>query len=311
MGFFNDINAGNGTRDAREAMYLSDHAFDIDTQEIEVNGYATRSKAIVRKDTGKPLGIVGKGYTPVGPAPIYALAQNLMDSVPEGRIVSTLNYSHGGAFGIAMNLGKREFLSGDVIDMNFLIMAAFDGSMGVLGRLITSRWFCTNQAASSTALFNLRHTRFVEERMEIAGQMLVHYNSELQKFSERMRSLVNYKMPERRAVDWFRNVLPAPKAESKRSETIIDNAVETYTQLLVAGMGADFPGVRGTAYGAWNAMTEYVNHHRSTRIREGRDPEEVKFNTVFSGSGDQLIQKGTDSLLQLTSTVPTAPVIVA
>lgn len=72
----------------------------------------------------------------------------------------------------------------------------------------------------------------------------------------------------------------------KEVSTRQENIVEEVKRLHEVGRGTDIPGVRGTAWGIYNAVAEYVDYERSTK--GGED------NRVFSswlGSGAQLREK--------------------
>ncbi len=65
----------------------------------------------------------------------------------------------------------------------------------------------------------------------------------------------------------------AERAVERRS--VADNVLEILER---GGRGLDLPGVKGTAWAAYNAATEYVNHER------GNDPAQ-RMNTVWFGIG--------------------------
>jgi hypothetical protein len=257
------------TKDVVEAMDHADHNYTVDLEPIQLAD-GTKiwdKKAVVRTDReyGDPkryLGTVGKDYQPVQPVAIYEMANTLINETG-GIINGTVNMHGGSVFGVSLHLARREYLAGDAVDLDFLILAAHNGRYGILGRALSTRWSCTNQLPSSAKLFNLKHTRFVENRLETAMKMLKYYNREIAQFDSHMRMLVNLKMTENRMVEWFMNLFPIPKADSKRSNSILENNTATFINLLRDGRGTDVPGLRGTGWHCLNALTEFVNHERT------------------------------------------------
>jgi len=134
-------------------------------------------------------------------------------------------------------------------------------------------------------------------------KMLGYYGKEMKGFDSKMNLLTQYRMPEARQIEWFTNLFPKPKAET-RAVARLDNQTDKFAELLVTGLGTDHPNVKGTGYHALNALTEFCNHHRSTRVSDGKTEEEVRFEAITFGSADTLMQKGFTSLLQLAKTDP-------
>lgn len=299
------------TKDVVEAMEAADHNYQVK----KVNTYLPDGTiipdkcAMVRVDTGKYLGTVGKDYKPVQPVVLYEMADALMDSTG-GHINAVLNMHGGSAYGISLHIARQEYLPGDAVSLDFLLLAAHNGRYGILGRALSTRFFCMNQLPSSTKLFNLKHTRFVENRLDVAMKMLAYYNDEIVTFNANMRSLVNFHMTEGMMLDWFRSLFPVPRKDSKRSNSILENNTATFLNLLESGRGTDTPGLRGSGWHCLNALTEYVNHERPTRVKGTRGKDEVKFESVVFGDGNNLMQRGMKNLLELAKTEPTAPIMV-
>src|SRR4030095_11370642 len=74
------------------------------------------------------------------------------------------------------------------------------------------------------------------------------------------------------AATYFTRVFPAPERLASGDDDKYDEKLARWTahqqrllQLYTAGQGSDLPGVRGTAWAAYNAVTEWVDHHYPLR----------------------------------------------
>lgn len=296
---FTKIKNSSG-KNLTDVMIESDHDFEAVQQPLILpDGQAVPDKmAMVRSDTGKYIGTVGTGYAAVQPRTFYSLAQAFMDET--GAVVDkTLSIRDGSIMGISFHVDTTEFLPGDPVQMNFLMMTSFNMRYSVLGRALSNRLACLNQLSSSKKLFDLKHTRYVDDRLKVAMNMIRYYNKEQLEFKDKMALLTGYSMRDEVAINWFRSLLPAPKKNSKRSVNMVENQVTTFSQLLAYGKGTDLSGVRGTAYGTLNALTEFVNHERTTRVKDGKDPETVKWESTIFGSGAGLMDKGLNSIIEM------------
>jgi hypothetical protein len=79
------------------------------------------------------------------------------------------------------------------------------------------------------------------------------------------------------------------------------DSLESYHTLLSnfeSGIGMDIPGVRGTAWAAYQSVTEWVSHQRG----RSSDPDQAareRLNALYFGTGAQYISKAHDAALAL------------
>jgi phage/plasmid-like protein (TIGR03299 family) len=79
----------------------------------------------------------------------------------------------------------------------------------------------------------------------------------------------------------------------------VRQAQEVMFRLFERGRGNDLPGIRHTTWAAYNAVTEYIDYHRTAR---GSDPEERSSNrlaSIWFGSGAALKSRAFSLALQM------------
>lgn len=291
MSFFTKVETTN----VDVAMDIADHNFDVEKHRIhtEAGTLIPDHVAIMNAKTGQYLGTVGKGWEPVQPKVIYELANELINAT-NGSINGVINMFGGSVIGVSFTIAQRNYVAGDPTDLNFLMLTSFNGMHGIAGHALTHRLACLNQCNTSNKVYNLKHTKNVGNRLEVVKNMLKYYNNEIKAFDDKMMKLVNKRMDLRESLDWFRSLFPAPK--SPRGETVLENQVQVFLDCLENGRGSGIVGVKGTSYGAFQALTEYINHHRSVRVHNDREEAEVKFQSIHFGTGNGLAQRGLSSL---------------
>jgi len=266
------------------------HNFEVESQRIktERNILIPDRKAIVRTDTNEYLGTVGKNWEPVQPEVLYSMAGELLKAT-DGIINGIINLFNGAIIGISFKLAEREYIQDDRLDLNFIMLTAFNGMYGLSGNASSYRHYNRSIANTSNKVFNLKHTKFVGNRIEVVKDMLKYYNQEITSFDLLMNKLVTKPMSEDVAVEWFQRLFPRTSRHTRHFK----ESVDIFKELL---RNQHIQGVSGTSYGAWCALTEYVNHYKPTRVHNGRDLEEVRFQSINFGTGNKLIQSGTDKL---------------
>ena len=292
MQFMTDLD----TQNAEEAMEAANHNFEVKKMDTQIAGTSITipdKVAVVNADTMQYLGTVGRTWEPVQPKTLYDLAAELIQST-DGKINGAFNMHGGSVIGISFELTQREYVAGDPTLLNFVMLIAFDGSHGIAGHSTTHRLSCMNQCNTSNKIYNLKHTKNVHNRLEVVRNMIRYYNNEIQKFDAKMTHMVESRMNTNAAIEWFKSLFPEPSSE--RAQTILSNQVSVFTDCLHNGRGSDIQGVRGTCYGAFQALTEYINYYRSVKIHNDREEDEVRFQSIHFGSGNTLTQKGLKSI---------------
>jgi phage/plasmid-like protein (TIGR03299 family) len=246
---------------------------------------------IVREDTLNYLGTVGKGWEPVQPIILYDLAQELIQS-SNGKIVGTFTMMNGAVIGIELNLGEREYVEGHKVQLNFLMLTSFNGMYGIAGHATMT--YQDSSINTSSKVYNLRHTKYVANRLDVVKEILKYYEKEIENFDKKMEGLANKRLSTKEALDWFRNLFPKPK--STLAEKKLENQVSIFLSCLENTGEANTRGVKGTSYGAYMALAEYINQFRMVKVHNNRDEDEVRFQSVHFGTGNKLAQRALDSL---------------
>ena len=79
-----------------------------------------------------------------------------------------------------------------------------------------------------------------------------------------------------------------PIAEDKPN-TRRENVRDKLTELFQSGAGTEIPGVRGTAWGALQAVTEYNTHWRGTRgAKTDVEKQPSRLQSTWMGTGNTM-----------------------
>lgn len=77
-------------------------------------------------------------------------------------------------------------------------------------------------------------------------------------------------------------------------DTSGDRVADRVMQLVDSGRGADLPGVRGTMWGAYNAVTEYLTHERGSS-------DDTRLDSNWFGNGAALNRKALDVAVKVAN----------
>lgn len=237
--------------------------------------------ATVRTDTNGILGTVGNRYQIVQNREAFAF----MDEVAgPGRLVQY--HTAGGLFD-----GRKTWILAALTDLTIapvpedptkpylLLSNAHDGTGAVRVLFTTVRVVCNNtlNIALRGQGVTIRHTTNVKTKVREAQRILGLARESFAAYDEQAKRLAQMQMGDK-ALDAFLNSLfPVPTdAEPTTQDTNRKNLIR---DLFESGAGTEIPGVRGTAWAALNAVTDYVDHHSIARRGQETSAESMMFGT--------------------------------
>ena len=242
-----------------------------------------RMLANVRSDTGAVLGVVGDGYRPLQNRDAFALADALVDS-GEAHWIGAGSTRGGARVHALMRLDREITIGGatgeDLLPL-LLVRNGHDGGLAVTVSVAPFRLACLNgmivpiEGAART--WKARHTRRIDEKLADARRSLAiawRYYDALEDLGAQL--LAAPLGPA--AFDRFlHDLIPDPPIETDRERRRQRNAAQIREEIHdLYRWTPDLENVRGTAWGALQAVTAYHDHHARTR-RTGRSSTEARF----------------------------------
>lgn len=240
--------------------------------------------AVTRATDGQPLGVVGAGYRIVQNEEAFAWCDELLGG--EGFHYKTAGALRRGQ--VTWLLAKAPFqldLPDSPIDMYVLLTNTHDGSGAVTACATPVRVVCMNtlRAALSGAhaSYKIRHTRGAEARLAEAQRVLGLTRGAADRVRERAEQMAATPISD---ADWrafLLDLVPDPP-DSRPGQTRAEN-VRAEISGIYRGHRFGQDDVRGTAWGAWQAVVAYNDHAMTSRRTRTSTAEETRFERILSG----------------------------
>lgn len=258
---------------------------------FEGNGLKDYKGKVVnfRNDNGQALGIVSDGYKIVQNSTAFAFLDSFLGDEIESYVKAGC-YKGGAKIYLRAKLpGTLTFANNpdDTGEKYVDFFTSHDGSMAMEIQILAFRLVCSNglKAFRKMNSLKIRHT---------ANMTLSDVKMKLG-FVENKFSLIE-SLSQKMAVqpvsnDRLVSILEGAGAiphEEKRS-TRATNIIQEISALFDRGLGTNLKNTRGTAWGAYNAITEYVDHHR------GNDQEKREESSNI-GSGARIKERALELL---------------
>jgi len=279
---------------ATEAMTLAHLGYPVakypafhqlpDGSFARIPGYSTTT----RTDSNQILGVVADNYKVFQNAEAFEFLDSLVDS-------ADLRYETAGALGVGERVWMLARMPGeirirsteDVTEKYLLLATSHDASTAVRVLFTPIRVVCANTLAialkgAKTGL-SIRHVGDMAAKVRLAKETLGLASDSFRRFGEDANYLAGPRISDRRIGEYFEAIFPdetdALSAVSKKAATVR----MTLRGLVDSGLGTEISEIRGTAWAAYNAVTEYVDHYDRPTLTDSR-----RLDAIWFGDGARL-----------------------
>ena len=216
------------------------------------------------------LSVVGNRYKTVQNEELFQFADNVLDndsakwesagSIKKGKVVF-------GSLDIPREIVLDPQGINDTTKLYLIVWTSHDGSVAVQAAITPVRVVCQNtlNIAMRTAKqsFKIRHTQTAEGRIVQARQALGLTFAYADEFEKQANELFKQSITDKQFSDLIRNLYPKPEDSTKAALTRWENKVVTIDDLY--HNSPTNSTIKGTAWGAFNALTERLDYYRASR----------------------------------------------
>ena len=267
---------------------------------------APQRQAVVRPDTNQVLGVVGNSYVPIQNAESFSLLDAI---VADGE----LEYHTAGALGKGERVWMLAKLPGhirvhnteDITEKFLLLSNSHDGTSALRVFFTPIRVVCANTLAAAERRsggqgVSILHRGDMLTKVQEAQAILGLANRFYDQVQIGVNQLANYSPTRQELTTYFQLLYPDPLMGSKSRAENVRNEL---FRLFEEGRGQDLQGIRHTTWAAFNAVTEYVDHHRPTRARTAADRQSRRLESSWFGSGAKLKAHAWNLALEMATAV--------
>lgn len=296
--------------------------------------------ANVRSDTGAVLGVVGTGYKPFQNAEAFEFMDTLVGeklamfetagAIRDGKTVWML-----------ARIPKELRAAGeDVIHPYILLTNGHDGTRALRILPTTVRVVCNNTlnlalSDGANTGFTLNHSKRLAGRVEDAREKLGLICQRVDRFQEQINALAAVSLSETEVTGYFESLFPVKRQkpqvntdgaslldavlaatemdmenrrfvadlaeeitdrESKRNAEILELIVQNYHNER-----NNLPGISGTAWSAYNAVSEWADHQMTVRGKDERTQADNRLNSIWFGKADEIKQEAFSTAMDLVN----------
>jgi len=239
-------------------------------------------KALTRSDNGKVLSIMKDKYHPLQNEDAFKFFNPFIDSglasfetagaLKDGKVIWIL---------ASLNKAPIDVGGGDFVKKNLLLSNSHDGQMAVRVGFTPIRVVCNNTLTaahgnSNSQLIRLKHSSRIIRNLEDLQQTVNAIDAKFEATAEQFKALARKQINTKDLENYVNIVFELRENGTDREQMRAKKMRETIVKLFESGAGQNLKSAKGTYWGAYNAVTEYLTHE------SGKNEESRLFSNWFS-----------------------------
>ena len=247
--------------------------------------------AVCRTTDNGILGIIGPDYNPLQNSEAFAWFQPFLDS-GEAALETAGSLKGGSKVWILAKIRNdvMEVNDQDEIAHYILLSNSHDGSIPVMVgftpiRVVCNNTLCLAHESEASKLLRVKHTAKLLENLESIREIMNVARKEFYATVSQYRVLAKRKIDRNDLERYVKVVFALPE---KGGKELIPNIAHLFEN----GRGSNMAG--HTCWGAYNAVTEYLNYYR------GKTQDNI-LNSLWYGNSAQVNKRALDVALQMAA----------
>jgi len=262
--------------------------------------------ATYRQTDGKILGVVGPSYQVLQNREAFNFFQPFLDA-KLATLETAGSLRDGQRVWVLAKINKEDSVivkqSDDTIKKYILLSNSHDGTLAVRVGYTPVRVVCNNTmqmafTSKESQLIRIRHVGDINANLEKIREIMDVANAQFEATADQFRRLASKQINQEDLKKYIKVVF----ATKKQMDNVISiedltsgaRVTESITHLFEKGRGNDLPGVKGTWWAAYNAISEHLQYFR------GND-EATRLDSLWFGTGAALNKKALETAIKMAA----------
>jgi phage/plasmid-like protein (TIGR03299 family) len=302
----------DGTLSAREAFRVANAdfgvtgkpVFDADMQQIP--GY----QAITRMDTGKTLSVMTETYTPIQNEALIRIAEALHEDINMDA-VCVLSDGKKVTFTARILGAEGDVVPGDPVQQYLIGCTSHDGSIPFQLLFSPIRVVCQNTLSAALGLasnqrhrdtsIRIRHTKNADsliqrlpELVDVRRRQFIGGLDELRQMASTPCTMVQFRQYISNVfADQLQGTVNDVRGDKSTARPKVLEDLPAWSSVLRKfegeAIGSDLRGSHGTAWSAYQAVTEYMSHE-SGRAKDPIEASRQRLESLYWGQASDVIR---------------------
>lgn len=253
------------------------------------------TRMVIRESDGKKLGEVGPNWHPLQNNEAFEWFQPFLDS-GDAKLEAAGSLFEGRRIWVLAKINRdpMEIVPGDEVEKYILLANGHDDTFSAHCGFTGTRVVCNNLLMmalgnAKSKILKVRHSKKIKENLESVRDIMDMADAAFNATLEQYKLLASKQINTAQLKEYIKIIFKAPKKDDEGNDVeddkvrkkkiteedprLIENKI---IPLFEGGQGNKLPGVRGTLWAGFNAITEFLTHQR------GRS-QDARLNSLWFG----------------------------
>ena len=289
----------NGAKGLDVKTALRESGLDWEVEKVPVYADFNGQQVVVpdrhgvqRTTDGAMMGVVGNTWTPVQNSEGFELIEDFMGE-GDAFIEAAGALDGGRKVWILAHMEENMQIAGEDIERYVLFSNGHDGRMSVTAAMTDIRVVCQNTLTwalgEASRIHRVRHTTKATQRLAEARTILGIRDLRSEELAKQGEWLVEQSMSDGEFNTFLEGLMPLdPEQEGKPAETMIKTRREQVRDLYFEADNLN--NIRGTRWGALNAVVEYADYQRNFKTDESQFKAQMNDQPIKNKANQILLQ---------------------
>lgn len=271
----------------------------VDLPNDEGLALVEKERAVVRDDTGEMFGVVGREHKILSNADMFDFADTLLSEADTSWAEAE---PFGGALGngskpfVAVKFGDDIQIAGqDAVGHYLLLVNGHVGNSAFTGMVTPLRYKCSNVVTTASRLkarhsFTIQHSGDLANKVAEAQKAMNLTTAFMREFAEMADRMAEVEMGLAEFDDFLTELVPLADDAGDRAKATVARQRGEFRLNWKNTTTLD-PDLRGTRWGALNAVAEVIDHGNLDIRRSKVAPAERRVQSVHFGTGARLRER--------------------
>lgn len=300
---------GHQGMNSEQAIELGHLGWDVALEDMTLKADGldiTGFKGLVRQDTRDTLATVGGRYEILQNREAFGFLDGL---IQDGIMKYEAAFALRGGRSVCLLARMPSFdwvVPGEDGLLRYILLSMSHGYGGINILPTSVRVVCANTQRLALRMgkkstWTIRHSGNMQAKLDVAKKYISQFDKAFDLYRENAKGLLaGY--TDKQKVDYINELFPAPAEDAgNRTKTNYQKELNQVNQAL-RSRAQNVPGIKGTWWSLFNAVTEVVDH--ADPLRQSKNPvaaRENKFIKVMTGPGASFKDKALDLALTMAS----------